>query len=173
MLSLALEYRDEFQAFAAWLICFAALIWGGGPERAIALTWLVLFKGLDKAAQLIWGTQFLPDQLGMFFAANDLLALAAFVTVALHANRMYTLWIASFQVLAVLAHMARELADQISPISYAIMAIAPGYFQLGLMAGGLILHVRRKRSHGHYRDWRQGETAAAWQAFLSSFGHRK
>jgi len=40
------------------------------------------------------------------------------------------------------------------------------------MAGGLILHARRKRLHGAYRDWRLGNRAAGWQLFLSRFEFR-
>lgn len=170
MWSLALEYRDEVQSVAAWLICLAALVWGSGPERAIALVWLVIFKGLDNAFRALWATEFRADELSAYFAFNDVLALAAFVLVALHANRLYPLWFAAFQLLAVLAHLARELAEQISSISYAILAIAPGYFQLAILAGGLFMHRRRLRRYGPYRDWRLGERAPRWQAALSRPG---
>lgn len=172
MLSLVLEYRAEAQSIAAWMICLAALVWGGGPEKAIALTWLVLFKGLDTVYRAIWGAQFSHNNLEILSAINDFMALVAFVVIALNANRLYALWIAAFQVLAMLAHVVRELVDQVSAIAYTILAFAPGYFQLGLMAGGLILHARRKRLHGAYRDWRLGNHAAGWQLFLSRFEFR-
>lgn len=173
MLNLAFEYRDEFQSIAAWLICSAALVWGGGPERAIALTWLVLFKAVDNTVRVVWGTQFMPDGLAMFAAVNDLAALAIFVFVALQANRVYTLWIAALQLLVLLAHVARGLADQISPISYTILAFAPGYFQLCLLAGGLFLHTKRRRRFGGYRDWRPGVGTKGWMLALSKTVHGK
>lgn len=167
MLSLALEYRDEAQSMAAWLICFAAFIWGGGPERGIAVVWVLVFKGLDIAMSLSWQAAFRGDQISTLYAVSDLLALVCFILIAVNANRMYTLWIASFQMLAVLAHVAREMSDQISAISYAVLAFAPGYFQLGLMAGGVMLHVQRERRNGPYRDWRQGQDSPGWQLLLS------
>lgn len=167
MLGLILEYRDEVQSLAAWLICVAAFVWGGGPERGIAVAWIVIFKGLDTALSISSLGSFRGDALSTIYAASDLLALACFVLVAVHANRLYPLPIASLQVLAVLAHVARELSDQISAISYAVLAFFPGYFQLGLLAGGVVLHVRRTRLNGPYRDWREGNGAAAWQQLLS------
>lgn len=172
MIGLVLEYRDEIQSVAAWLVCIAALVWGGGPEKAIGLIWLVLFKGLDNLVRVGLPTNLSNEIAHSFYVVNDLFALAAFVVIAVHANRFYTLWIASFQVLAMLAHLAKELSDHISSISYAVLAFMPGYFQLGLLAGGLILHVRRRRRTGPYRDWRLGNAAPGWQLLLSRRGHK-
>ena len=172
MLSLALEYRDEAQSLAAWLICIAAFVWGGGPERGIAAIWIIVFKGLDIALSLPWQGYLQGIDVRALYVASDLFALAAFAMIAVHANRFYTLWIASFQVLAMLAHVAKELSDHISTISYAVLAFMPGYFQLGLLAGGLMLHVRRRRRNGPYRDWRLGHAAPGWQLLLSHRGHK-
>lgn len=172
MLELFLEYRAEGQSILAWLLCLAAIVWGGGPERAIALVWLVLFKGLDSIFRDILGAQFRVDELSAFFAFNDLLALVAFVIVAVNANRLYTLWIAAFQIVAMLAHVAREMVEQVSAMSYVILAFGPGYFQLALLAGGLIMHVKRVRRNGPYRGWRRGVHFAGWQALVSTVGRR-
>jgi hypothetical protein len=153
MLELILEYRDEAQSLFAWLLCIAALIWGGGPERAIGLVWLVLFKIIYGVYEAIWDPIFRPEQLDIISATNDTLALVIFVIVAVKANRMYPLWIAAFQVLATLSHFANAMAEHITPIAYVILAVTPGYFQLLLLAGGLYAHMRRSREHGAYRDW--------------------
>ncbi|MEP5938060.1 MAG: hypothetical protein ABJ239_07020 [Erythrobacter sp.] len=153
MLALILEYRAEAQSIFSWLLCLAALVWGGGPERAIALVWLVLFKLVDAVYETIWGATFRPEQLDIFSATNDTLALVILVVVAVKANRMYPLWIAAFQVLATLSHFANAMAEHITPIAYVILAVTPGYFQLLLLTGGLYAHMRRARKHGTYRDW--------------------
>jgi hypothetical protein len=76
------------------------------------------------------------------------------VTVALRANRMYTLWIAGFQIIALMAHFARELADQISPIAYVMMYVGPSYLQIITLGLGIWLHHQRVLRHGNYRSWR-------------------
>ena len=153
MLALLLEYRAEAQSVFTWLLCFAALIWGGGPERAIALVWLVLFKIVDGVYDTIWSPAFKPEELDVFSATNDTVALIILVIVAVRANRMYPLGIAAFQVLATMSHFVNAVADHISPIAYVILAVTPGYFQLLLLAGGLYAHRNRVREHGSYRDW--------------------
>ena len=85
----------------------------------------------------------------------DLSVCVAMVAIALRANRMYTLWMAGFQILALLAHLARITSDAISPITYAILVIAPSYFQIIILAFGIWLHHKRVKRHGSYRSWRK------------------
>lgn len=159
MFDLILEYRDEAQRLLALAVCVSSLRWGGGPERALALTWLILFELIQSGLSLGFGTSYARAGIPLEFVVVDACAGILFVWIALQANRTYPLWIAGFQLVALLAHLARELASPISPISYAIMAIGPSYFQIALLAGGLIAHVRRKRRFGDYRDWRMSAGA--------------
>ena len=151
---LALEFRAEAQSIYAWLICGAALFWGGGPERATALVWLLLFKFGDAAYHAIFDYGFQLIEVDFFHAGLDLTAALAWVLIALYANRNYPLWIAAMQILAATAHMARGIAEQIAPIAYAVMAFTPAYFILLFLTIGLVRHVMRKRKYGKYRDWR-------------------
>ncbi len=151
---LASEYRAITQDILAWSICSAALLWGGGPERAVAVTWLVLFEVTGWIYNLVLGAGVLLTDVDYFLATIDVLAAAIWITIALYANRNYTLWIAGMQVLAMTAHLARGLAETISPIAYITMVVAPGWFQLIFLAIGLIRHISRKRRFGEYRDWR-------------------
>lgn len=84
----------------------------------------------------------------------DLLVAVTMIAVALRANRMYTLWIAGFQIIAVMAHFARGLSEAISPIAYLIMFVGPSYFQIIILGCGIWLHARRVKRHGTYRSWR-------------------
>lgn len=95
---------------------------------------------------------FQSADLGVFLI--DLSIGVAMVTIALRANRMYTLWMAGFQIIAVVAHLAMFATNAISPITYAIMVIAPSYFQIIILAFGIWLHHRRVERHGSYRSWR-------------------
>ena len=167
MLELVLEYRNEAQNIASWAVCLAALLWGGGPERLIALVWLALFKGLDAAYHALFDTAFRLNDIDVFHAMNDLFAGAAFIVIALNANRMYPLWIAAFQLITVAAHLARDMVEAMTPIAYAVMAFGPAYFQVIIFGAGLVLHHRRVKSYGNYRDWRVGapdilQTIGSW-----------
>lgn len=148
------DYRPYAQDVIAWLVCCSALIWGGTPERIVAATWLILFEIGTVAHGMIFGEARQLETIDWYFASIDLLAGAIWLGVALYANRNYPLWIAAMQILAVVAHLSRGLTEVITPIAYAVMVIAPGWFQLIFLAIGLIRHVRRKREYGDYRDWR-------------------
>lgn len=165
MLSLILEYRSEFQFAAGLLICTAALVWGGGPERAIGLVWLLMVEALDMSYHALFDATFTLTATDAFHASLDIGLSAAFVTIAIQANRTYCLWIAALQLVATTAHFAREIATMMTPIAYAILAIGPSYFQILLLAIGLIFHIRRKKTWGSYRDWRIGAKFLASSIF--------
>ncbi len=153
MLTLILEYRAEAQRIVGILLCLAALRWGGGPERGVAAVWLGL-EGFDALYHLIFGSGIKLDEVDLGHAVLDVAATVAFVGIALHANRMYTLWVAALQIVATTAHLAREIAVMMKPIAYAVLAIGPSYFQLMLLAVGIGYHLRRSTIWGPYRDWR-------------------
>ena len=150
----ASEYRTVLQDILAWSVCLAALYWGSGPERIVAATWLALFEIAAKIYRSVLSEGYRLHDVDVFLATTDVLAGAIWITVALYANRSYTFWIAGLQLLAVLAHLARGAAEMTSPIGYATMVIAPGWFQLVFLGFGLVLHFRRKKRFGAYRDWR-------------------
>ena len=152
--TLLLEHRGTLQDALLVALCIAAFIWGGGPERAVAATWLIVFELAGEVQDWFFGSRVQLSGVDWFLASTDLVAGFLFVWIALYANRNYTLWIAGMQILAVMAHLARSLADLISPIAYAVMFIAPGWIQLVLLGVGIARHVRRRKKHGEYRDWR-------------------
>ncbi|GAA4642933.1 hypothetical protein GCM10023115_08930 [Pontixanthobacter gangjinensis] len=134
-------------------VVVAALRYGAGPEKWMgwAIIWLI---GLSQVyyALVEVTTAFQSADLGLFLI--DLSVCVIMVTIALRANRMYTLWIAGFQLIALLAHLAMFATNAISPITYAVLVIAPSYFQTIILAFGIWLHHRRVKSHGNYRSWR-------------------
>ncbi|KEO88667.1 hypothetical protein EH31_16045 [Erythrobacter longus] len=151
---LASDNRVILQAALAWSICLAALAWGGGPERAVAITWLVVFEiGLRILSPLL-GFRFQLMNVDLWLISFEIVAGLALIAIALHANRNYTLWIAAMQVWAMTAHLARGLVESISPVAYAMMIAVPGWLQLFLLAIGLVRHLMRERKFGEYRDWR-------------------
>ena len=148
------DYRPYVQDVVAWTLCCAALIWGGGPERLVAATWLVFFEIGDILYTAVFGAGRQLETIDLYFASIDVLAGMIYIGTALYANRNYTLFVAGVQLLAMIAHVSRGIIDIMSPITYAIMVIAPGWLQLLFLAIGLTRHIQRRRKHGKYRDWR-------------------
>lgn len=154
MFQLVVEYRDEAQHIASLLLALAMWKWGGVPDRMLALTFVSLFTLPNMIIGFVSGGALFFIEGGTLYAAIDILAAFIFVGIALNANRNYTLWIAGFQLVAAVSHAVRFMVDVVTPLAHAMMVIGPSYFQLILMAVGLIRHVRRKKRYGEYRDWR-------------------
>ncbi|MBU2588667.1 MAG: hypothetical protein KJ872_11195 [Alphaproteobacteria bacterium] len=162
MLDLFNTYRGDVQHIASVLLALAIWRWGAAPERwsiAIFVAAMVvpvrLFEWLGNGS-LVFGS------LAWIYVTIDLLAGAAFVAVALNANRNYPLWIAGFQLVAISAHAVKGLVDTVSPIAYLILASGPSYCQLALIFAGFARHVTRTRQFGPYRDWRSSTPGAQW-----------
>ncbi len=150
----ASEYRAVLQDVLALFVITSALIWGSAPERAVALVWLIFCELAIWANGFIDTDGYQLNNVDIFLATMDILAGVCWIGIALYANRNYPLWIAGMQVLAMTAHLARGLAETISPVAYITMVVAPGWFQLFFLAIGLSRHVLRKKKYGSYRDWR-------------------
>ncbi len=153
MLELIQAYRVDAQTLAFVLLALAAWRWGAGPERALAAV-LVWFRVADWAYHGIFAASLQLTNVDLAHALIDLVACVAAFAVALHANRIYPLWFAAVQLLAVFAHLARAMAVEILPVVYAIMFIAPSYLQIAILAWGVWRHRRRVRRFGPYRSWR-------------------
>jgi len=138
----------QLAAFASLVL--AALVWGGGPERALAavLAWL-------------WGADFAlhplvrdPAAIETGHFVIDLVAAVGAILVALSANRTYPLWFAAFQLIALLAHLAHQTAPGVATLAYRLLSTGPSYCQIILLAFGIWAHHRRVRWFGRYRSWR-------------------
>ncbi|NMW32228.1 hypothetical protein HKD42_09170 [Altererythrobacter sp. RZ02] len=126
---------------------------GAGPEKAAASTMVALFAAFQLYNWTFHPTYASPS-LDYGPMLMDLMAAISLIVIAAQANRMYTLWLAGLQIIAVLAHLARGLSETISPIAYVVMFSGPSYFQIIILGFGIWLHHRRVKRHGNYRSWR-------------------
>lgn len=150
---LAFPYRFMFQ-----MACFVALaVWamrrGGGPERICSAIFVAMFAA-DRFYDLLVRPAFELETVDTWLFALDIAVLAAIVPVALRANRLYPMVLAACQLIAVNSHLARDSFEQVTPVAYAVMVIAPSYLQLMILAGGIWAHTKRVERYGPYRDWR-------------------
>lgn len=150
----ASEFRIVFQDVIILLLSICAILWGARPERFAIGIWLLFLEVPTLMYREVLENQMFVTGVDVYLAAADALAGLAWITLALFANRSYTLWIAGAQLLAVGAHISRALIESISPISYLFMVIAPGWLILLAMSIGFTRHILRKRKFGEYRDWR-------------------
>lgn len=148
------DARDHAAHIIFGVLFVAAMIWGGGPERAVAIVWLVVFELSGPATDFLFGSGRELASIDPFSAGRDLVAGGLWIGIALYANRNYTLWVAAMQILAIFGHLSRGLSEIMSPIAYQIMIEVPAWSQLLLLAIGLTRHILRKRKYGAYRDWR-------------------
>ena len=146
----AWQYRPllQFAAFAVGLLYSASK--GSGPERAVAVTLLGMAL-LDRVYHELY-----PHSLAILWHFSlEVLVTIMLVGIGLFANRTYTLWIGSFQIIALSAHLVRFVAgDEVLTLAFQVMYILPSYFQIALLFLGTHQHARRVHRYGPYRSWK-------------------
>lgn len=119
-----------------------AFIKGGGAERCVA----VILAGIattDFFYRAIFPEPIMLGDANLGHILIDLVAFLGILTVALRANRLWTLLAASTQLLSLMSHLVRLLSLEMWEWSYAIMAQAPSYLLIILLGIGTLSHARR------------------------------
>lgn len=163
LLELFNDYRAPAQHLTSVLLAAAIWRWGGAPERWLIGVFLATMVVPLHVARWLGLDAYALGPYTPMIAICDLVAMPLFVGIALNANRNYPLWIAGFQLVAVVAHLVKAVVGGISPLALAILVIGPSYCQLALLIGGFVRHARRERRFGPYREWRTGaRPVRAW-----------
>lgn len=130
--------------------CWAyAVIRGGQPER-LGASFLAIFSVLTAAA-IPDATRFRFLEIGALVV--DLLCLAAFVMLALRADRFWPLWVAALQLLGVASHGVKFSEPDLIPTTYSFMLSIWSYPMILLMIIGTWRHQRRLARYGVDRSW--------------------
>lgn len=153
--------RATVQLAAFMLLILLALRYGAGPEKASALI-IGLMPAADALYHMIFQSRPTFENIEIGHFVIDAAVAISLTFIALQANRMYTLWMGAFQLLALEAHLIRTFVDQVSPIAYATMQVAPSYFQIVLLGCGIWMHHRRTGKYGKYRQWRNS-SSLSWR----------
>lgn len=153
MLTELWQIKDEVQLAILGAAVALGCWQGGGPERACAGIYLAMWLG-DRSYHWLFGRIEILGGADLGHIAIDALTACSLVGVALHANRNYTLWLASMQLVALLSHFLRIISPSIDPTAYALLMASPMYLAVPIFAVGTIRHLRRQRRHGPYRSWR-------------------
>lgn len=156
MIDLFLIWKDDVQTALFLLAGVLAWRFGAGPERYCAAV-LILAKIADVLLHLIVGRGASFRHIETGHLVYDLITLAAFIAIALRANRTYPLWLSSFQLFAVMGHFASGMKAS-APLAYAVMAILPSYALIVVTLLGIWAQARRTRRYGPTRAWRTSST---------------
>lgn len=151
------QYQDEVAAALLLAAFILAMLRGAAAERAMALAMFCQLPLLILDTLLTGGrdpfTSYRHLETDLF--AIDLVLLALYLAVALRANRVYPLWIAGAQLIAVMAHVVMMVTDDLVPRAYAALVMAPTHFQIVMLLAGTVAHMRREAQFGDYPSWRE------------------
>ncbi|WP_232493756.1 hypothetical protein [Novosphingobium kaempferiae] len=147
-------HKDKAQFVVYALLFIYCLRRAAAPERILSG---VLFTMLvvDKLHHFALGGSFLVRHTNIGHLAIDVLVMACTFTIALHANRVYPLWIAGAQIIALFGHLYRFTLEEINRFAYDVMSITPSYIQFVAMSLGVAYHMSRHRKLGSYPSWRR------------------
>ena len=136
---------------ALLLACWAyALVRGGAPEK-IGSTILVAASYLTAAVPSGPTGNFQSFEFGTLIV--DLLCSAAFVALALRADRFWTFWVAALQILATAGHAVRLVEPDMISRTYAFMLVVWSYPMIFLMIIGTWRHRQRLARFGVDQSW--------------------
>lgn len=131
---------------------------GAAPERT-GMAILVVGSILSTlSATADYAIRFRSLELGIFII--DLVALVAFVALALKANRFWPLWVAGFHLVGVATHAAMAANPEVVPRAYAMAQAFWAYPMLAAMVAGTWRHRGRLALHGEDPSWTSARRAA-------------
>jgi hypothetical protein len=125
---------------------------GRRPERAVAVTLATSFV-LTVVNTALRGEQSFRWVNPVVFAI-DATAWLMLCHVALRANRLWPITVASLQTIVLIAHFSVFMHTGWKKVYWGMMAISQ-YLQMLIVLWGIIQHHFRERRVGRYRDWRK------------------
>lgn len=147
------QIRGLTQLVVYGIFVVIAFMRGAGPERYLASI-LFAMLAVDRIWHELFGANADYHRVDIWHLSVDIAVFFAIMPVAIHANRLYPLWIGAAQLIALVSHFARVLMIGVDGLAYAIMDRLPSYIQLIAMAVGLACHISRRKRLGNYRSWR-------------------
>jgi hypothetical protein len=127
-----------------------ALVRGGAPERVAAVGYLAAYIG-SFLLVTSGASQFQSTEWALFLV--DAILAALLVILALHANRYWTIWAASLQIVSLSAHVADFVVPEIAAPAYALTLIVWSYLALPILLVGTTRHQKRKTHYGDDPSW--------------------
>ncbi|MEO9600213.1 hypothetical protein [Parasphingorhabdus sp.] len=142
--------RIEFFFSLLTIVCLYSTVKGGAPER-----WGGLIFVVGVILTIITGSYsdsgFTQPEVGILIC--DVVIFLAFLALALNAERYWTLWICSMQMIQVLSHIPIMFIPELLPQAYYAIVAFWGYPMLIVLAAATYRHQQRLRQFGVDRSW--------------------
>ncbi|WP_019517160.1 hypothetical protein [Sphingomonas sp. Mn802worker] len=124
----------------------ACLLWGTRSQKCVAL---VLVVGLTLGQLSLSAIDYrgLERRLAMI----DMIMLCLLVACAMWKPRLPLIFVAAFQLVAVMGHLARIIDPRMDRLTYAILTGATAYCLLIALITDLTLLTLRRRSQARHR----------------------
>lgn len=125
-------------------------ICGAAPERIGAA---IIFAGavLSAVAASAASVRYQGVEVGVFVV--DVVTIAAFILLALRAERFWPIWVSAFLGVGALGHLAMALHVRVIPWAYAVVLTIWSYPILATVAIGTFNHRRRLKQFGTDPSW--------------------
>jgi hypothetical protein len=127
-----------------------AILRGGAPER-IGVT-ILLVASLVTGA-VAWGPRDLFATVASDVLLIDVVTSAAYVVLALRAERFWPFWVAALQILTALGHLVKLADPGMLRSAYQFMVVFWSYPMILFMVVGTCRHRRRIFRFGHDEAW--------------------
>ncbi|HUD29976.1 MAG TPA: hypothetical protein VMQ93_13975 [Novosphingobium sp.] len=151
---LFLHLKSHIQAICYALLFLCSLVRRAAAPERILSGLLCAMVASDRIYHAVTAAPILWRHTDLVHLGIDATMLVCTFTVALHANRVYPLWIGGAQIIALSGHIYRLAIEQINEFAYDMMVMVPSYIQLVAMTLGLAFHMSRRRRLGSYPSWR-------------------
>jgi len=142
--------RIDFFLVLLAVLCIYSAIKGGQPEKRAVMIFIAGIVMTAIAASPS-DQRFAHPEVGILIV--DLAMLSAFVMLALYAERYWTLWMCSMQVIQVLSHIPIMIIPELLPQAYFVIAAIWAYPMLVVLTVGTYRHQQRLRRFGVDRSW--------------------
>ncbi|NCN85442.1 MAG: hypothetical protein GW808_13340 [Sphingomonadales bacterium] len=142
--------RIDFFLVLLMAVCLYSVIKGGQPEQRAVVIFVVGIV-LTFLAPSPSVHRFTHPEVGILIV--DLVILSAFAMLALSAERYWTIWICSMQVIQVLSHIPMMFIPDLLPLAYYVIAAFWVYPMLIVLTIGTYRHQQRLRRFGVDRSW--------------------
>jgi len=127
-----------------------ALARGGKPERYAAAMYIAAFIASALSAQI---AQALYQKFNWGIVAIDFALAVSLGALALQANRYWTIWATSIQIVAIIAHLVKLLVPEIAATAYEITLLVWSYASIPVLAIATYRHRARVRLNGEEPNW--------------------
>ena len=132
--------------------CGYALVRGGAPERCAGGLLIGAFVIDEIVHRLVDGRAYATVEMGS--AIVDLTLLALLVVLAHRSTRFWPLWVAGWQLAAVVAHAAKLIDSTMQATGYAVQAQVWAYPMVLAVGIGAVRHRLRRRAGDPDPPWK-------------------